>query len=522
MDEQAAIAPPQVRSGIPYKWKVLISVIFGVFMVILDTTVVNVAFQTIRQEFAARINDSQWIISIYVLALGISTPLAGFLGDRFGIKRIYITGLAIFVTGSFLSGLSPSLWFLVGTRALQGAGGGIALPLGTALLFGAFPPAEQGLALGVFGIALLTAPALGPILGGLLVDHHVWRWIFFINIPIGLTGVFLASRFLKERRSDRKPSLSLISLVTSVIGFGSLLYGASIAADQGWMSRSVLTWFGLGAGSLMAFALYELLGAREPLLDLRLYQKRNFLLASLVGYVTVVALFGAEFLLPVYLQALRGRTALQTGLILLPLAMTAGVTTPIAGRIYDKIGPRLLIMLGFSVLLINTWQLSRLQADTPITWILFLCSLRGLALGLTVQTTFVTALAVVPNDRLARGSSLINSTRFVVQSIGVAVLATILSTALSPQIRNLQRQFQENPAAVTQRIALCQPPTSLPSSATGVIRQACNENLVGFERAYKLTFYLALVAVFLGITLPGWPARWAGRGGGGPPPAPAH
>ena len=182
----------QVLDRSNYKWKVLSTVIFGIFMVILDTTVVNVAFQTLRREFGANINDSQWIISVYVLALGISTPLAGFLADRFGIKRIYLSGLALFVAGSLLCGLRQAFLADRG-RGLQGFGGGIALPLGLALLLNAFPPSEQGMALGIFGIAAIVAPAIGPILGGWLVDHNLWRLIFFINPPIGLLGVLLGS-----------------------------------------------------------------------------------------------------------------------------------------------------------------------------------------------------------------------------------------------------------------------------------------------------------------------------------------
>src|SRR5438874_330082 len=212
-------------------------------MIILDSTVVNVAFQTLRREFGAALTSAQWVISLYLLALGITTPLSGFLGDRFGIKRIYILGLTFFVVGSLLCGLAPTLLLLIIARAIQGIGGGMAQPLGPALLYRAFPPKEQGTALGFFGIALVVAPALGPML------------------------------------------------------------------------------------------------------NLRLFQNRTFLNATVVGYVTVLALFGAEFLMPVYLQALRGRTALQTGLILLALAVTAGIAMPVSGRIYDKVGPRPLVIV---------------------------------------------------------------------------------------------------------------------------------------------------------------------------------
>ena len=543
-------AQPQLEDSgrLAYKWKVLIVTIFGIFMIIVDSTVVNVALQTIRREFGAPLSDIQWIISIYVLALGITTPLSGYLADRFGIKRIYIAGLATFVCCSFLCGIAPSLPLLIAARALQGIGGGMAQPLGPAMLYRAFPPKEQGTALGYFGIALVLAPALGPILGGLLVDVELWRWIFFINVPIGILGVTLAIRLLRREESQRRPRLDPLGLVTAVIGFGSVLYAATNVGNLGWTSPTVLIWFAVGVVALLVFAGVELFVAKEPLLDLRLFRNRNFLTAGLIGYVAVLALFGAEFMMPIYLQALRGRTALQTGFILLGLAISSGITTPLAGRLYDRIGPRALVVAGFSVLCVNTWQLSLIQADTPISWIVFLLVLRGLGLGLSIQTTFATALASVPRNLLPRGSSLINGTRFVVQSIGVAVLATVLASTLSPAVRAQQAQAQAQAASdVGQRFGLCETPgvapeANIPPAAAaqlkslapaaaararaGIIagvQQACHENLLGFEAAYRLTFYFALLAVVIGVFLPGWPFGWAGRGSlGGAPPTPLH
>jgi EmrB/QacA subfamily drug resistance transporter len=509
------------------KWKVLSTVIFGIFMVILDTTVVNVAFQTIREQFGGNLNDSQWVISIYVLALGISTPLAGFLGDRFGVKKIYLGGLGLFVLGSLVCGLSNSLGLLIAARAFQGMGGGIALPLGTALLLQAFPPKEQGMALGIFGIAALVAPAVGPILGGWLVDQNLWRVIFFINPPIGLVGVVLGIFLLRPKQRPERPGFDVGGMITEVIGFGSILYAASIAADRGWTSPETLTWFGVGAVGLVLFGVVELFIAKSPLLDLRLFRNRVFLNASLLGYVSTVALFGAEFLLPVYLQALRGRSALQTGFILLPMALAGGIFVTLSGRLYDRVGPRPLMAVGFTLLIVNTWQLSQLTADTPISWILFLLVLRGLALGLTVQTTMVTALSVVPRHDLARGSSLTNATRLVVQSIGVALLATVLASAITPDVKALQNQFsQQVQSTPSDPVGICEPPAQLSIVVTGgqaqgpspaqlrsEMQRACQENISGFERAYKVTFFAAFAALALGLLLPGWPGKWEGRGG---------
>jgi EmrB/QacA subfamily drug resistance transporter len=523
-----------------YKWKVLSTVIFGIFMVILDTTVVNVAFQTIREQFGGSLSDSQWVISIYVLVLGITTPLSGFLADRFGTKKIYLGGLSLFVVGSLLCGLSNNLSLLIISRAIQGAGGGIALPLGTALLLRAFPISEQGAALGIFGIAALVAPAIGPILGGYLVDQNLWRVIFFINPPIGLIGVIMGINLLREQPESERPAFDVGGMISEVIGFGAILYAASIAANQGWTAPETLTWFGVGAVGLVVFGLIELFRARDPLLDLRLFGNRTFLNASVLGYVSTIALFGAEFLLPVYLQALRGRTALQTGFILLPMALAGGVFVTLSGRMYDKVGPRPLMAVGFSLLIVNTWQLSQLKADTPIGWLLFLLVLRGLALGLTVQTTNVTALSVVPHRDLARGSSLVSATRLVIQSIGVAVLATVLASAITPDVKAMQNQFSQvaksspanpvgicelasNPAEIARVIARSprvpvtgsgqQDPPPSPKQLQAALERACQENISGFERAYKVTFYAAIVALVLGVMLPGWPGKWEGRQG---------
>ncbi|HEX2620297.1 MAG TPA: DHA2 family efflux MFS transporter permease subunit, partial [Phototrophicaceae bacterium] len=253
------------------KWKVLIAVMFGIFMIILDSTVVNIALPTLRRAYGASLADVPWVISIYVLSLGITTPVSGFLADRFGIKRVYLFGLAMFVVGSILCGISPSLSWLIVARALQGFGGGVAQPLGPAQLYRAFPPKEQGTALGYFGVALVFAPALGPILGGWLVDANLWRLIFFINVPIGILGVFLGSRFLLDYQVERKPSFDPLGLISAMIGFGSVLYAASIAENNGWTGSSTLMFLGLGVVMLIVHAIVELRVAKDPMTNLRLF-----------------------------------------------------------------------------------------------------------------------------------------------------------------------------------------------------------------------------------------------------------
>lgn len=521
--------------GLEQKWRILITVMFGLFMIILDSTIVNIAFPTLRSEFGATLADAQWVISIYVLALGITTPVAGFLADRFHIKRMYLLGLAIFAFGSLLCGIAPSLPLLIAARALQGFGGGIAQPLGPAQLYRAFPPKEQGTAFGILGIALVVAPALGPILGGWLVDINLWRAIFFINVPIGIIAVIWGSLSLPDHRTGHHPLFDPLGLLTAVIGFGAVLYAASVAEVSGWTGLATVGLLALGMLTLIVHAIIELRVVKEPLMTLRLFTNRVFLNASLVGYVATVALFGAEFLMPLYLQSFRGRTALEAGVILLGVAATSAIATPLAGRLYDKIGPRTIMVVGFAILCVNTYQLALLQATTSMAYIVFLLALRGLAVGLTLQTSYVTAMSSIPLDQLPRGSSLLNSSRFVVQAIAVASLATILVGFLSPQIKAQQQQLQNSPVAATTRFGVCETPgiaaennippgasaslAALPPPAAAaakaqlvaLLKQTCDQTMSGFEAAYRLTFYASIGALILAAFLPGWPGKWSGR-----------
>jgi EmrB/QacA subfamily drug resistance transporter len=543
IEQTVSVAKPR---GLDHKWRVLISVTFGIFMIILDSTIVNIAFPTLRMEFGADLTQAQWVISIYVLSLGITTPVSGFLADRFHIKRMYLLGLAVFVLGSLLCGIAPSLGLLIAARALQGIGGGMAQPLGPPQLYRAFPPKEQGTALGLLGIALVVAPALGPILGGWLVGMGLWRLIFFVNVPIGILGVFLGSRFLLDYHADRRPSFDPLGLVTAVVGFGAVLYAATIAETNGWTGPQTLLALGVGVLALVAHAVIELYGVKDPMVTLRLFANPVYLNATLVGYVATVALFGAEFLMPVYLQSFRGRTALEAGFILLGVAATSSFATPLAGKLFDKIGPRIITVTGFSILVINTWQLSLIRGNTSIGYIVFLLALRGLAIGLTLQTSFVTALSSIPLNLLPRGSSLLNSTRFVVQAVAVAALATILSSYLSADVRAQQDQLQSSKVSITTRFGVCETPgvaaqDNLPpgvmasftaltpqqaqaakTKITDTLQLACEQSMRGFDAAYKITFYAAIGALVLSAFLPGWPGKWGGRGSTQGPVAAGH
>jgi DHA2 family multidrug resistance protein len=308
-----------------------------------------------------------------------------------------------------------------------------------------------------------------------------------VNIPIGLAGILIGSQLLREQKREGQVPLDWVGALCSVVGFGAVLYGFSNASSKGWSSFEVLFSLGVGIVFLLAFAFLQLRQKDEGLVDLRLFRKRTFIIANILGWITVVGFFGAEFLLPLYLQTLRGLSPLETGLLLLPLALSSGFLIPFVGKLQDKLGPRLLVTFGFLLLIVNTWQLSDLKLDTEYWYIILLLILRGVALAFVIQATQLAALSVVEPRGLPRASALVNASRSIFQSLGVALLATILQTTTSDTMTNFH-------------------PTALgPQAGTQAKQAFANAFLGGLTNAYLLTFWIAAAAAVVALFLPGWP-----------------
>ncbi|MBE3567155.1 MAG: DHA2 family efflux MFS transporter permease subunit [Thermogemmatispora sp.] len=531
----APAAPAEAAPADPnYRWKVLFSVVFGTFMVILDATAVNVALPTLQHVFKVPVDQVDGVLTAYVLALGIITPLAGYLAERFGIKRMYLISLFLFVLGSVLCAFAPSLPWLVVFRALQGLGGGMLGPLGISLLFGAFPEKQRGLAFGLYGIPLVVAPASGPVLGGYFVEYLDWRYIFFINIPVGLAGLLLGFFWLRESRRGTAARLDLPGILLSVISFGTLLYAIQRGSSEGWTSARILTLLSIGLLTFAVFVVVELF-RRDPLLDLRLFTRRTFTVASVIGWVSTIALFGAEFLLPIYLQSLRERTPLQAGLLVLPLAISSGIVTPLAGALYNRIGPRWLIFVGSLLLAVNTWGFAHLTLDASYTEIMALAAIRGVALGLTLQTTLTVALTGLKPAQLPRASSLLNATRNVFQSFGIAMLGTIVTHQLTAYQDAARNDLHNAATALGQRFLQLVQVLQMRGLPAAAAQKAAAGQLLGslvpqqfmqsINDAYIVTFWLALAVAVLALTLPGRArlaaARATAEEGAGPASAPA-
>ncbi len=498
-----------VRTGrrLEYKWIMASVVIIGVFMSILDQTIVNIAIPSLQTAFGADIHSVQWVLTAYILTQGVVTPTASYFSDRFSIKRFYIFSLAAFTIGSALCGLAWSLPVLILFRILQAAGGAALFPLSITLLFREFLPQERGMAMGFFGIPALLAPALGPTLGGYIVTFAGWPLIFYINVPVGIIAVILTLIFLRDSLPASGARFDFIGFFFVALGLGASLYALSSASTDGWTSTTVLGFLFGGLLSLAIFVAVELGLARrggQPLLDLRLFANGPFTTSIIASLFVIFCLFGGLFLFPIYLQNIRGLSAFQSGLILLPQALASMVTVIIGGRLVDRIGVRAVMIPGLLILAYATWQLSYITVYSPYSWLQGMLILRGLALGLTIQPLTVAGLAEIRPRQLAQASSINTVTRAVSSSLGIAVLATIVQTQSQVHYNNLAEQVTASSPLgqlllrlqayfVAQGAGLVEAKAAALQVISGLITQQ------SFVLSLQDAFLLTLAVIFLAI-----------------------
>ncbi|HEX3642473.1 MAG TPA: DHA2 family efflux MFS transporter permease subunit [Ktedonobacteraceae bacterium] len=440
---QISVPASRQGGGLAYKWVVAGVVIFGIFMSVLDSTIVNIAIPRLQSVFGASLSSVQWVLTGYTLAQGVATPLTAFLSDRFGIKRFYVIALVAFTVGSALCGFALSLPMLIVFRILQGVGGAALSPLAITLLYREFPPEERGMAMGLLGVPILLAPALGPTLGGYIITFASWQLIFYINLPIGILGIILGILFLHESERSRRTRFDLAGFLLSTIGLALLLYGLSDASTDGWGSSKVLGCLIGGVLLLTIFVFVELDLAKhekQPLLDLRVFNNRIFSTSMFASLLVIFALFGGLFLVPVYLQELRRLNAFQAGMVLLPQALASMLAVVVGGRLVDKIGVRAIVIPGLIILGIASWQFTYITVNTPLNTLQLSLIMRGLGIGLCIQPLMVSALAEIPPQRLAQASSVSTVVRFVGSSLGVAVLSTMVQTQSSLHYTHLAEQ----------------------------------------------------------------------------------
>ncbi|WP_342552592.1 DHA2 family efflux MFS transporter permease subunit [Paenibacillus sp. FSL R7-0652] len=407
----------------------LLSIIVGMIMVILDSTVVNVAIPNLVQYFETDLKTIQWTVTGYTLALSAVIPLAGWLTDRFGAKRVFLFTIAMFTLGSVLCSIAQSPEQLILFRVIQGLGGGMVAPIGMAMVFRLAPPERRGSIMGMLGIPMLLAPALGPVLSGWFIESVSWHWIFLINLPIGIAAFILCIRFLPDTDRGRTPALDLLGMILAPIAFSMLAYGVSEGGTS-WTSATTLTGVIVGGAALILFIIVEL-RQQNPLLELRVFTSSDFSRGIVLAWVSQVALFGAMILIPLYLQQIKGYTALETGLILLPQALASGVAMPLGGRLFDKIGARPLAFVGLGIISGALFILSSITAVTGLGLIITALLMMGFGMGLSMMPLNTHVLNAAPRKLVARVTPLTAAAQQVVVSFAVAGLTGFLTSRVT-------------------------------------------------------------------------------------------
>jgi EmrB/QacA subfamily drug resistance transporter len=500
----------------------MVALLVGAFMALMDSSIVNVAIPALEHVFGADTAQVEWVVTIYLLALGVVVPTSGWLGDRLGFKRLYLASMLVFTVGSGLCALSPTLPVLIAARVLQALGGGMIMPTTMAMMYRLVPRDRLGTASGVFGIGMLLAPAIGPALGGWLVQYVDWRWIFTVNVPIGAMGLFLASAVLPEFGARDAGSFDVWGFVTSATGLFCLLLALSEGTTWGWSSEPMIWMYFASGVALIAFVWIEL-AVEHPLLDLHVFRYISFTASSIFIIGVSVALFAGAFYIPVFLQLVRGMGALQSGLTLMPGALASGLMMPFAGRLYDRVGPLPAVVTGSVILAVSTFLMRSISLETGAGTIALWMAFRGVGMGLAMMPAMTAGMAVIPVELVGRASSISNILQRVAGALGIALLTVLLGRGQTQQAVLLGAQYAPgSPRGIDLQgmLAALHLPTSL-----GLYEISGYVQAIAFTRSLDAVFVLlagisalTLVPAFL-IRKHAVPAEAPAVNGRGPRPA---
>jgi EmrB/QacA subfamily drug resistance transporter len=414
-----------------YVWRVSLVVLIGTVMSILDTTIVNVALATLSRDLHATISNVQWVVTGYMLALGSVIPVTGWAGRRFGAKQVYVASVVLFTLGSALCGLATSTTELILFRVLQGVGGGMIMPLGQQMMAEAAGPQRMGRVMSIAAVPVMLAPILGPTIGGAIVQNVSWRWIFYVNVPIGVLAVVAALRVLPRVAPRPTDRLDVPGLLLMATGVPLVIYGlAEIGSTGSFGSAKVLVSCLVGLALIGLFAVHAL-RARRPLLDLRLYRRPTFASASVAMFCLAGALFGAMILMPLYWQDVRHQSVIDAGLLMAPQGLGAALVMPLAGRLSDRFGGGPIALIGVLITAVGTIPFGLISAHSSIAWLSIVLFLRGTGIGFGFMPAMTAAFASLERSELSDATPQLNVLQRVGGSLGTAVLAVVLQRALA-------------------------------------------------------------------------------------------
>jgi MFS transporter, DHA2 family, multidrug resistance protein len=518
-------APAGSRSGLQANpWLIAPLVAMAAFMEVIDISIANVALPHIAGALSASQDESTWVLTSYLATNAIVMPMSGWLANRFGRKRFFLTCISGFAVSSLLCGLAPNITALMALRALQGAMGGGLQPMGQAILADTFPREKLGMATALYGVAVVVAPIVGPLLGGWITDGYDWRWIFLINVPIGAVLIVLIAALLPESAAERagprsRTKIDGAGMVLIALALGSL----QIVFDRGqasdWFASSAITALALVAAVAVALLIWRELHHEDPVVDLRLLANREF--AAMVCLMAVLGfcLFGGTFLLPAYAQSLLGYTALDAGMLIAPGGLALLVVMPTVGRLVNRVDPRLLLAIGLLGSALTSWWLTRLYLDAPFESMMLARMAQMASLGFVFIPINTLIFRNMPPGKTNNAAALVNLARNFAGSVGVALLSTVLTRReqfhQSRLVEHLQSMNGAYPDYASHVAALAggsaDGPAALASIYQSTVQQA---TLLGYLDDFKLLALIFLASVLLLVLVkPGKAAAAQARGG---------
>ncbi|HEX3559303.1 MAG TPA: DHA2 family efflux MFS transporter permease subunit [Pyrinomonadaceae bacterium] len=487
-------------------WIIAVSVMLATFMEVLDTSVANVALPHISGNLSATTDESTWVLTSYLVSNAIILPATNWLARYFGRKRFLITCIVIFTLASALCGAATSLSMLIFARVLQGAGGGALQPIAQSVLLESFPPEKRGQAMAVFGLGIVVAPIIGPTLGGWITDNYSWRWIFYINIPIGALAIFMANTFVEDPpyiRDQRPGRIDYVGFGLMAVGLATLQLVLDKGQEEDWFSSSLITWAVVfSVVALVAFIIWEL-RSDEPIVNLRILKNRNFAVGTMLITLMGVVLYGSIALLPLFLQTLLGYPATASGMAVSPRGFGSILSMLVVGRLVGRVDGRYLIMFGFTVLAFSTYMLAGLNLDIAMSNVVWPNIISGCAMGFIFVPLTTMAMGTLPNEQMGNASGVYNLMRNTGGSIGIAAMSTLLSrgaqvhqAAISAHLTPYDPAFQQRMQQMNGAAGALGGGTASPQALASVYGTVLRQSMVlSFLDNFRLLAFLCLLCI---------------------------
>ncbi|MGZ9434027.1 DHA2 family efflux MFS transporter permease subunit [Staphylococcus epidermidis] len=484
--------------------KILAAMLFGMFIAILNQTLLNVALPKINTEFNISASTGQWLMTGFMLVNGILIPISAFLFNKYSYRKLFIIGLTLFTLGSLVCAISFNFPIMMSGRVLQAIGAGILMPLGSNVIVTIFPPEKRGVAMGTMGIAMILAPAIGPTLSGYIVQNYDWNVMFYGMFFIGIIAIVIGLFWFKLYQSTTNPKADIPGIIYSTIGFGSLLYGFSEAGNKGWGSTEIVTMFIVGTVFIIFFILREL-RMKAPMLSLEVLKYPTYTLTTVINMIVMMSLYGGMILLPLYLQNLRGFSALDSGLLLLPGALVMGALGPVAGKLLDTIGIKPLAIFGIGIMTYATWELSKLNMDTTYLHIMWIYIVRSFGMSFVMMPIMTAGMNALPPRLISHGNAFVNTMRQLAGSIGTAILVTVMTTQQTNHLSAFSEELDKTNPVIQDHMRELAQQYGGESAAMKLLLEHVNKlaSVEGVNDAFIVATIISAIALILSLFLQG-------------------